>query len=145
MNLCCSSIFLKLCHCICEKQNSLQPRLGTHYVRGSESLRGPPSQKRGQLAEVSQQVGIAGLYILKVRKYQTTRNLNNSIKFNNDTSSSHYWIPTRFLLLCLGDHSVPRLEDNFERKVSICFLLQQDSASNIKVYVLLHKISPFTH
>ena len=61
MNLCCSSISLKLCHCICERQNSLQARLGTHYVRGSESLRGPPSQKRGQLAEVSQQVGIAGL------------------------------------------------------------------------------------
>ena len=70
MNLCCSSIFLKLCHCICERQNSLQPRLGTHYVRESESLRGPPSQKRGQLAEVSQQVGISSgpsdLYILKI-------------------------------------------------------------------------------
>ena len=78
-------------------------------------------------------------------KYQTTRNLNNSINFNNDTSCGHYWIPPRFLLLCLGDHSVPRLEDNFERKVRICFLLQQDSASNIKVYVLLHNISPFTH
>ena len=145
MNLCCSSIFLKLCHCICERQNSLQPRLGTHYVRGSESLRGPPSQKKertvGGGQSTSWDSGPQDLF----RKYQTTRNLNNSIKFNNDTSSGHYWIPPRFLLLCLGDHSVPRLEDNFERKVRICFLLQQDSASNIKVYVLLHKISPFTH
>ena len=75
------------------------------------------------------------------RKHQKRRNLNNSIKFNNDTSSGHYWIPPRFLLLCLGDHSVPRLEDNIERKVRICFLLQQDSASNIKVYVVTQHFS----
>ena len=36
-------------------QKSVQPRLGTHYVR--DSLRGPPSQKGGQFAEVSQVEG----------------------------------------------------------------------------------------
>ena len=39
-------------------QKSVQPRLGTHYVR--DSLRGPPSQKGGQFAEVNQQEGTAG-------------------------------------------------------------------------------------
>ena len=74
MNLCCSSIFLMLCHCICEKQNSLQARLGTHYVlRGSESLRGPPSQKRGQLAEVSQQVGISSGPLDLLKKIENTK------------------------------------------------------------------------
>ena len=73
----CSFHFLKLWNCIdlefreiYENEKSVQPRLGTHYVR--DSLRGPPSQKGGQFAEVNQQEGTAGhqtfIYLNLIKK-----------------------------------------------------------------------------
>ena len=78
----CSFSFLKLCNCIyLEFEKSVQPRLGTHYVR--DSLRGPPSQKGGQFAEVSQEEGTA-VHQTFIKANKDKNNLTAARNFNKN-------------------------------------------------------------
>ena len=65
-------------------EKSLQPRLGTHYVR--DSLRGPPSQKGGQLVEVSQVEGrvVHQAFIYLINLIKTIKKSPAARKFNKN-------------------------------------------------------------